>query len=53
MTITEEEMSEVSAVNIDEWRMEIPLIEEWFAKIGSKLPTELNSEFEILKAALK
>lgn len=53
MTITEEEMSIVSAVNIDEWRMEIPLIEEWFAKIGPKLPTELNSEFEILKAALK
>ena len=51
--ITEEELTEVSAVNIDEWRMELPLIDDWFAKIGQKLPTELSNEFEILKAALK
>jgi phosphoenolpyruvate carboxykinase (GTP) len=51
--ITEEELTEVSAVNIDEWRMEVPLIDDWFAKIGQKLPTELSNEFEILKAALK
>jgi GTP-dependent phosphoenolpyruvate carboxykinase len=33
--------------------MELPLIDDWFAKIGQKLPTELSNEFEILKAALK
>jgi phosphoenolpyruvate carboxykinase (GTP) len=53
LAITEEELTEVSAVNIDEWRMELPLIDEWFTKIGQKLPPELSSEFEILKAALK
>jgi len=48
-----EDMAEVSAVSLDEWRAEVPLIEEWFAKIGSKLPSELESEFAELKAALK
>ena len=42
----------VTAVNIDEWRAELPLIEDWFAKIGSKLPAELEDEFATLKAAL-
>jgi phosphoenolpyruvate carboxykinase (GTP) len=46
-------MAEASAVNVDEWRAEIPLIEEWFAKIDPKLPAELRVEFEILKAKLK
>jgi len=47
-----QELAEVSAVNVDEWRVELPLIDEWFTKIGSKLPTELKSEFANLKAAL-
>ncbi len=47
------DMAEVSAVNLDEWRAEVPLIEEWFTKIGAKLPEELESEFADLKAALK
>ena len=47
------DMAEVSAVNLDEWRAEVPLIEEWFTKIGAKLPEELESEFAELKAALK
>ena len=52
MKISQSEMAEVSAVNVDEWRDELPLIDEWFTKIGSKLPTELKSEFANLKAAL-
>jgi len=52
MEISSQELAEVSSVNIDEWRAEIPLIEEWFTKIGSKLPAELQREFETLKAAL-
>jgi phosphoenolpyruvate carboxykinase (GTP) len=46
------DMDEVMAVNTDEWRQEIPLIEAWFAKIGDKLPGELQVEFEKLKTAL-
>ena len=51
--LSEDSMQEVSAVNIEEWRQEVPLIEEWFAKIGSKLPHELQAEFANLQAALK
>ncbi|HEV7908234.1 MAG TPA: phosphoenolpyruvate carboxykinase (GTP) [Pseudonocardiaceae bacterium] len=36
----------------DEWRAEIPMIEEWFAKIGDKLPTSLRDELEALKQRL-
>jgi phosphoenolpyruvate carboxykinase (GTP) len=39
-------------VDVDEWKAEIPLIEEWFAKIGEKLPTSLRDEFEALKQRL-
>ncbi|MFC6094284.1 phosphoenolpyruvate carboxykinase (GTP) [Saccharothrix lopnurensis] len=36
----------------DEWRAEIPMIEEWFAKIGEKVPTSLRDELEALKLRL-
>ena len=39
-------------VNPDEWREEIPLIEEWFAKIGEKLPASLHDELSALKQRL-
>ncbi len=35
-----------------EWREEIPLIEEWFDKIGEKLPTLLRAELDALKTRL-
>ncbi len=40
------------AVDVDEWRQEIPLIEEWFAKIGDNLPSSIRDEFEALKQRL-
>ncbi|PRY45788.1 phosphoenolpyruvate carboxykinase (GTP) [Umezawaea tangerina] len=39
-------------VDVEEWKAEIPLIEEWFTKIGDKLPTSLRDEFEALKQRL-
>jgi phosphoenolpyruvate carboxykinase (GTP) len=39
-------------VNADEWRAELPLIDEWFDKIGDKLPTPLRDELEALKQRL-
>jgi len=35
-----------------EWQAEMPLIQEWFDKIGDKLPTGLRDEFETLKQRL-
>ena len=39
-------------VDPEAWRAEIPLIEDWFATIGSKLPTALRDELETLKNRL-
>lgn len=39
-------------VDIDEWRAEIPLIEEWFTTIGDKLPTALYDELTALRHRL-
>ena len=40
------------AVDIEEWRAEIPLIEEWFDKIGVSLPTSMRDELDALKLRL-
>lgn len=53
MNISELDLDLATAVNLDEWRDEIPLIEQWFAKIGDKLPTELAHQFDQLKDSLR
>jgi phosphoenolpyruvate carboxykinase (GTP) len=40
------------AVDPEEWKAEIPLIEEWFEKIGDRLPTSMRDELEALKLRL-
>jgi phosphoenolpyruvate carboxykinase (GTP) len=40
------------AVDIEEWRQEIPLIEEWFAKIGNALPSSMHDELDALRQRL-
>lgn len=52
LDVSEEDMQAVISVDPEEWKKEIPLIEEWFAKIGEKLPSELLSQLEILKKQL-
>src|SRR5689334_1089311 len=39
-------------VSADEWREELPLIEEWFEFVGEKLPTGIKDEFDALKHRL-
>jgi phosphoenolpyruvate carboxykinase (GTP) len=39
-------------VDAEEWRQELPLIEEWFAKIGDQLPASLRDELEALRQRL-
>ena len=39
-------------VDLEEWRKEIPLIEEWFEFVGDKLPSGVRDEFEALKQRL-
>jgi phosphoenolpyruvate carboxykinase (GTP) len=46
------DVEEALAVNADEWRAELPLIEEWFEFVGEKLPTGIKDEFDALKTRL-
>ena len=46
------DVDEALAVNVDEWRAELPLIEEWFEFVGEKLPTGIKDEFDALKTRL-
>jgi phosphoenolpyruvate carboxykinase (GTP) len=46
------DVNEALAVNADEWRNELPLIEEWFEFVGEKLPTGIKDEFDALKHRL-
>ena len=52
LDMTPAELEEALAVDIEEWRAEIPQIEEWFDKFGDTLPTQLQVELDGLKARL-
>jgi phosphoenolpyruvate carboxykinase (GTP) len=39
-------------VDRDEWRQEIPLIEEWFDQIGDRLPASMLDELRALRLRL-
>lgn len=49
LDVSAEDIDTALKVDLDEWREEIPLIEEWFASIGEKLPVELVEQLENLK----
>jgi len=52
LDISKEDLAKVLAVNVEEWKREVALIEEWFAKIGEKTPTSLLDELDALKVRL-
>ncbi len=47
-----EDVEAALRVDPDEWRAELPLIDEWFDKIGEKVPTLLRAELDALKQRL-
>ncbi|GAA3609949.1 phosphoenolpyruvate carboxykinase (GTP) [Kineosporia mesophila] len=52
LDLDEGRLEQAVRVDPDEWKAEIPLIEEWFDKIGEKMPTTLITELNDLKARL-
>jgi phosphoenolpyruvate carboxykinase (GTP) len=50
--LTPEQVAKALAVDPEEWKAEVPLIEEWFAKIGDKAPSTLVAELDTLRARL-
>ncbi len=43
-------LDELMAVDDAEWRAEVPLIREHYARFGDRLPAELNEQLEALRA---
>ncbi len=52
LNVSAEDIQTALHVDTGEWKQEIPLIEEWFAKIGEKLPGQLVVQLEKLKSQL-
>jgi phosphoenolpyruvate carboxykinase (GTP) len=46
------EVEAALAVDVEEWRAELPLIEQWFGKIGDTLPGAMHDELDALKQRL-
>jgi len=53
LDMTADDLVGAVTVNVEEWKKEIPLIEEWFEKIGAAVPTSLRDELDALKLRLE
>jgi len=45
-------LAKATTVDVEEWKAEIPLIEEWFDSLGERLPSTLRDELSTLKHQL-
>ncbi|WP_426564585.1 phosphoenolpyruvate carboxykinase (GTP) [Angustibacter sp. McL0619] len=52
LDLTAEELAGCLQVDVEEWRAELPQIQEWFDKFGDNLPTTLWTELDGLKTRL-
>jgi phosphoenolpyruvate carboxykinase (GTP) len=53
LDLTADELEQALAVNPEDWKAEIPQIEEWFAKFGEQMPALLLTELDALRARLR
>ncbi len=53
LDMTDEDLRGALTVTVDEWKKEIPLIEEWFDKIGASLPATMRDELDALTQRLE
>ena len=53
LDVTSEQLAKALAVDPEEWKAEIPQINEWFDKFGDKLPAVFWTELDGLKARLE
>ena len=52
LDVSEADVAKALAVDPSEWAAEVPLIEDWFAKIGERTPSTLVNELDSLKVRL-
>jgi len=52
LDITPADVQAALAIDVQEWKAELPLIDEWFRFIGDTVPAELHAELAALRARL-
>ena len=52
LDMTPEQLAQALEVDVEEWRAELPQIQEWFEKFGDQLPAVLWTELDGLRARL-
>lgn len=52
LAVSPEQIAAALRVDHAEWRVELPLIEEWFATIGARLPRGMSDELAALRERL-
>ncbi|HZC70556.1 MAG TPA: phosphoenolpyruvate carboxykinase (GTP) [Jatrophihabitans sp.] len=52
LDMAEDALRDALDVKVDEWQAELPLIAEWFDKIGDALPTSMRDEYDALRLRL-
>ena len=52
LDVTPEQLEAAVRFDAEEWKAELPLIEEWFAKFGDTLPAPLRAELDRLTKGL-
>jgi phosphoenolpyruvate carboxykinase (GTP) len=50
--VTSGDMEELLSVDMDDWRAEVPLIREYYAKFGDRLPPALAEQVDTLEKRL-
>jgi len=53
LAVAEEDMAELLRVDRDEWRAELPLIEEYYAQFGDRVPEALQIQLDGLRTRLE
>ena len=49
LDMSEEQVAKALRVDVEDWKAELPLIREWFARIGDRLPSQLADELATLE----
>ena len=52
LDLTDEQVAAAVAVDLDEWRAELPAIEAWLDRIGDAVPTTMRDELDALRQRL-
>ena len=52
LDVSDEGLAELLSVDVDEWRAEVPLLREHYARFGDRLPVELAEQLDSLERRL-